>query len=128
MTSKLEQIRDSLDKYIKEELEKSPPDRDWEVWSFEDDLYEIVEALDQIINYDPTRIMIKKVLVTLLVTVDSEDEEICPSGDPLVENVVLNHIDDGFIDPVEEIYTSHISDYVEHSKRIQKRIEDLYHD
>ena len=72
--------------------------------------------------------MIKKVLVTLLVTVDDEDEEICPSGDPLAENVVLNHIDDGFIDPVEEIYTSHISDYVEHSKRIQKRIEDLYHD
>ena len=50
------------------------------------------------------------------------------TGDPLAENVVLNHIDDGFIDPVEEIYTSHISDYVEHSKRIQKRIEDLYHD
>jgi hypothetical protein len=72
--------------------------------------------------------MIKKVLVTLLVTVDTEDEEICPTGDPLAENVVLNHLDDGFIDPVEEIYTSHISDYVEHSKRIQKRIEDLYYD
>ena len=42
------------DKYIKEELEKSPPDRDWEVWSFEDDLYEIIEAFDQIIYYDPT--------------------------------------------------------------------------
>ena len=54
MTSKLEQIRDSLDKYIKEELEKSPPDRDWEVWSFEDDLYEIIDAFDQIIYYDPT--------------------------------------------------------------------------
>ena len=27
--------------------------------------------------------MIKKVLVTLLVTVDTEDEEICPTGDPL---------------------------------------------
>ena len=69
--------------------------------------------------------MIKKVLVTLLVTVDDEDEEICPIGDPLIENVVLNHLDDGFIDPVEEIYTSHISDYVEHSKRVEKRIEDL---
>ena len=46
--------------------------------------------------------MIKKVLVTLLVTVDDEDEEICPIGDPLIENVVLNHLDDGFIDPVEE--------------------------
>ena len=72
--------------------------------------------------------MIKKVLVTLLVTVDDEDEEICPIGDPLIENCVLNNLDDGFIDPVEEIYTSHISDYVEHSKRIQKRIEDLYYD
>ena len=72
--------------------------------------------------------MIKKVLVTLLVTVDDEDEEICPIGDPLIENVVLNNLDDGFIDSVEEIYTSHISDYVEHSKRIQKRIEDLYYD
>ena len=71
--------------------------------------------------------MIKKVLVTLLVTVDTEDEEICPTGDPLIENVVLNHLDDGFIDPVEEIYTSHISDYVEHSKRVEKRIEDLYY-
>ena len=72
--------------------------------------------------------MIKKVLVTLLVTVDDEDEEICPIGDPLIENVVLNHLDDGFIDPVEEIITSHISDYVDHTKRVQMRIEDLYHD
>ena len=72
--------------------------------------------------------MIKKVLVTLLVTVDTEDDIITPNGDPLTQNVVLNHIDDGFIDPVEEIYTSHISDYVEHSKRVEKRIEDLYHD
>ena len=71
--------------------------------------------------------MIRKVLVTLLVTVDDEDEEICPIGDPLIENVVLNHLDNGFIDPVEEIYTSHISDYVEHSKRVEKRIEDLYY-
>ena len=31
MTSKLEQLSNSLDKYIKEEFEKSPPDRDWEV-------------------------------------------------------------------------------------------------
>ena len=72
--------------------------------------------------------MIKKVLVTLLVTVDTEDEEICPTGDPLAENVVLNHLDDGFIDPVEEIITSHLSDYVDHTKRVQMRIEDLYHD
>ena len=53
--------------------------------------------------------MIKKVLVTLLVTVDTEDEEICPTGDPLAENVVINVLDDGFFsDPVEEIITSHI--------------------
>ena len=54
MTSKLEQIRNSLDKYINEELEKSPPDRDWEVFSFEDDLYEIIESFYQIIYYDQT--------------------------------------------------------------------------
>ena len=54
MKTKLEEIRDSLDKYIKEELEKSPPDRDWEVFSFEDDLYEIIESFDEIIYYDPT--------------------------------------------------------------------------
>ena len=54
MKTKLEEIIDSLDEYIKEELEKSPPDRDWEVWSFEDDLYEIIEALEAIIYYDPT--------------------------------------------------------------------------
>ena len=70
--------------------------------------------------------MIKKVLVTLLVTVDTEYKEICPTGDPLSENVILNHLDDGFIDPVEEIITSHLSDYVDHTKRVQMRIDDLY--
>ena len=29
--------------------------------------------------------MIRKVLVTLLVTVDDEDKEICPTSDPLSE-------------------------------------------
>ena len=51
--TKLEQIRNDLDNYIQEELKKSPPDRDWEVFSFEDDLYEIIESFDQIIYYDP---------------------------------------------------------------------------
>ena len=52
--TRLEQIRNDLDKYIMEELEKSPGDRDFEVFSFEEDLYEIIESLDEIINYDPT--------------------------------------------------------------------------
>jgi len=73
--------------------------------------------------------MIKKVLVTLLVTVDTEDDIVSPDGDPLTQNVVLNHIDnDVYMYPVEEICTSHVSDYVEHSKSVEKRIEDLYHD
>ena len=37
-----------LDQYIKDELKKVR-NRDWEVWSFEDDLYEIIESFDQII-------------------------------------------------------------------------------
>ena len=54
MATKLEQIRNSLNNYIEEELKKSPPDRDFEVFSFEDDLYEIIESLEEIIYYDPT--------------------------------------------------------------------------
>ena len=52
--TKLEQIRNDLDKYIQEELEKSPPDRSFEVFSFEDQLYEIIDSLDEIIYFDPT--------------------------------------------------------------------------
>ena len=52
--TKLEQIRNDLDKYIQEELEKSPPDRDFEVFSFEEKLYEIIDSLDEIIYFDPT--------------------------------------------------------------------------
>ena len=37
--------------------------------------------------------MIKKVLITLLIEVDTEDDLVTPNGDPLTENVVLNHID-----------------------------------
>ncbi len=54
MTTKLEEIRNSLKNYIEEESKKSPPDRDFEVFSFEDDLYEIIESLEEIIYYDPT--------------------------------------------------------------------------
>ena len=54
MTTKLQKIRDSLEKYIQDELEKSPPDRDFEVFSFEENLYEIIDSLDEIIYYDPT--------------------------------------------------------------------------
>ena len=54
MMTKLEEIRNSLNNYIEEELKKSPTDRDWEVFSFEDDLYEIIEAIEEIIYYDPT--------------------------------------------------------------------------
>ena len=52
--TKLEQIRNDLDKYIKEELDKSPGHRRWEVFSFEDDLHGIIDSFDEIINYDPT--------------------------------------------------------------------------
>ena len=52
--TKLEQIRNELDKYIREELEKSPGHRDFEVFSFKDQLYEIVYSLNEIIHFDPT--------------------------------------------------------------------------
>ena len=53
--------------------------------------------------------MIKKVVVTLLVEVDTEDEYVCPSGDPLQENVVLNIIDDRvFQDPVTVLGVSYL--------------------
>tara|TARA_R100000742_G_C4186610_1_gene20023 strand:+ start:358 stop:528 length:171 start_codon:yes stop_codon:yes gene_type:complete len=46
--------------------------------------------------------MIKKIQITLLVEVDTEDTELCPSGDPLLNNCVLNTIeDDFFLEPVE---------------------------
>ena len=38
--------------------------------------------------------MIKKIQVTLLVEVDTKDEFICPSGNPLLENCVINTIED----------------------------------
>ena len=54
MMTKLEQIRNDLDNYIREELKKSPPDRSFEVFSFEEKLCEIVDSLDEIICFDPT--------------------------------------------------------------------------
>ena len=53
--------------------------------------------------------MIKRVVVTLLVEVDTEDEYTCPSGDALQDNVVLNVInDDYFLSPVSILGVSHL--------------------
>ena len=55
--------------------------------------------------------MIKQIEVTLLVEVDTEDEEICPSGNPLLENVVLNTVDDGFfMSPVKVLSVKDLED------------------
>jgi|TARA_X000001382_G_C3057766_1_gene143289 hypothetical protein len=52
--------------------------------------------------------MIKTVKVTLLVDVDTECDERCPSGNPLEENCVLNMVDNGdFLDPVSIFDTSY---------------------
>ena len=67
--------------------------------------------------------MIKKVLITLLVDVDTEDDLVTPDNDPLTQNVVLNHIDnDVYMYPVEEIHTSYSCDYEEHLEKANKRI------
>ena len=55
--------------------------------------------------------MIKQIEVTLLVEVDTEDEESCPSGNPLLENVVLNTVDDGFfMRPVKVLSVKDLQD------------------
>tara|TARA_B100000212_G_scaffold251501_1_gene192599 strand:- start:86 stop:259 length:174 start_codon:yes stop_codon:yes gene_type:complete len=55
--------------------------------------------------------MIKKIEVTLLVEVDTEDEFICPSGDPLLENCVVNTVEDGFFtDPVKILEVKEVKD------------------
>ena len=55
--------------------------------------------------------MIKQIEVTLLVEVDTEDQEICPSGNPLLENVVLNTVDDGFfMSPVKVLSVKDLGD------------------
>ena len=67
--------------------------------------------------------MIKKVLVTLLVDVDTEDDLVTPDNDPITQNVVLNHIDnDVYMYPVEEIHTSYSCDYEENLENTKKRI------
>ena len=61
--------------------------------------------------------MIKKVKVTLLVEVNTECDERCPSGNPLEENCVLNMVDNGdFLDPVTVLDTSY---YEEDSEFIE---------
>ena len=43
--------------------------------------------------------------------VDTEDQEICPSGNPLLENVVLNTVDDGFfMSPVKVLSVKDLGD------------------
>ena len=54
MTSNLKEIRDNLKNYIQDELAKSPGDRDFDVFRFEEELDEIVDSIDEIIYYDPT--------------------------------------------------------------------------
>tara|TARA_Y100001973_G_scaffold43111_1_gene64258 strand:+ start:54 stop:233 length:180 start_codon:yes stop_codon:yes gene_type:complete len=52
--TRLEEIRNELDKYIRKELDKSLGDRDFEVFSFEEKLYEIIDSLNEIIHFNPT--------------------------------------------------------------------------
>ena len=52
--TRLEQIRNDLNKYIEDQLAIDPASRDWEVFAFEDKLYEVIDELDYVINYDPT--------------------------------------------------------------------------
>ena len=54
MTNKLKEIRDNLKNYIQDELDKSPGDRNFDVFRFEEELHEIVDSIDEIIYYDPT--------------------------------------------------------------------------
>ena len=55
--------------------------------------------------------MIKKIQVTLLVEVDTEDKFTCPSGDPLLENCVVNTVEDGFFtDPVKVLSVKDLGD------------------
>ena len=59
--------------------------------------------------------MIKEVLVTLLVDVDTEDDLVTPDNDPLTQNVVLNHIDN-------DVYMYPVEKYILHTLVIMKNI------
>ena len=48
-----------------------------------------------------TKTMIKKIQITLLVEVDTENTELCPNGDPLLENCVINTNED---DAIQKAY------------------------
>ena len=52
--TKLEQIRNDLNKYIDDQLQINPANRDFDVFAFEEKLCKIVDDLDEIICYDPT--------------------------------------------------------------------------
>ena len=55
--------------------------------------------------------MIKKVKITLLVEVDTECSERCPSGNPLEENCVLNMVDNGdFLDQVDVLDVCYVEE------------------
>lgn len=54
---------------------------------------------------------IKKVEIKLVVDVDTADDLICPSGNPLEHNVVLNAIEgDYFLEPVSVLEIKEVSD------------------
>ena len=88
--------------------------------------FENIENLSKLNSY--VRLRVNNLILDLQIPYKLYDiEEICPTVDPLAENVVIFVLDDGFFSvPVEEIITSHLSDYVDHKKRVQMRIDDLY--
>ena len=54
---------------------------------------------------------VKKVEMKLIVHVDTKDEYICPSGDPTIDNVVLNAIhSDFFLERVDVVKVREVND------------------
>jgi len=72
--TRLEEIRNDLDKYIKSELEKSLGDRDFEVFSFEEKLYEIIDSLDEIIHFNPTLMTLEEIHTALEKLIKNEEK------------------------------------------------------